>query len=148
MTGAIQAVKYFFVSLSAGIIEFVSFTIMVLIFGKATETLRWIEFVSLGLSCIYNYIVNRKVTFKATDNMVRGITIIAIFYAFFFPFSMWFVPMMVENGVNPMLAKIIKMGINFIFEFSLYKFVIFRGRTQDDIGTNNSLEKDTAPSKA
>lgn len=127
MSAKVQAIKYFLVSLTAGFIEFLSFTVLVLIFGEAKNTLRIIEFISLALSCIYNYIVNRKVTFKAMDNILRGIIIIAIFYAFFFPFSIWFVPFLVEQGVNPFLTKIIKMGLNFVGEFSVYKWIIFRG---------------------
>lgn len=132
MTVVIQAIKYVLISLTAGIIEFLSFSFLVAIFGKTTFYLRWIEFTSLALSCIYNYIVNRKVTFKAVNNLFRGMLFVAIFYLFFFPFSMWFVPWLVEQGVAPSVAKLGKMSLNFVLEFSLYKFVIFRGDTKTD----------------
>lgn len=106
--GAWQAFKYLLCTLSAGLIEFISFNILAFVLGAAMDTGKMTDFitktptynfiattVALALSVIWNFTLNRKVTFKSAANVPRAMFLAFLFYVPFYPFKIWF------NGVLP-----------------------------------------------
>lgn len=138
-----QAIKYFLFAASAGIIQFVSSTIIKLIV-KDTSTMWFMidmptntfiaETVGLALSVIWNFSFNRKFTFKDAGNVPIAMTLAFLFYVPFYPFQTWYVPTieaaLIAKGVADIGAFIIAIGtcmlINFILEFTWQKTVVFR----------------------
>jgi len=62
----LQALKYLMFTASAGIIQFVTFTLL-------NETIHWAYWpsylIALVLSVVYNFTINRKFTFKSAKNI-------------------------------------------------------------------------------
>ena len=82
----IRAVKFTLFSISAGIIQVASFTLL-------NEVLRWNYWVcyliSLVLSVLWNFTMNRKVTFRSANNVPIAMLKVACFYLVFTPLSTW-----------------------------------------------------------
>ncbi len=135
-----QAVKFTLFSASAGIIEFGTFTLMFKVFG-------WDEpichFISLVLSVLWNYTVNRRYTFRSDKNVPLSMLLVAAFYAVFIPASTWWtaeLTKVTESGaplIDPFIVKICTMLINFVTEFLYQKFVVYRNA----IDTNERARK-------
>ncbi len=129
-----QAIKFTLFSISAGIIQIVSFTLLnefVFTFERAAEYTwgyyGYAYFISLALSVIWNFTVNRKWTFKSANNVPLAMLETFGFYLVFTPLSIWWGVAMVGAGVNSYLVMAMTMIINFITEFIYQKFVVFRG---------------------
>ena len=129
---AFQFLKFLCVSLGAGVVEFGSFTILDLIFRGVWHTdvlpkgtIIWIEIVSVVLSCLFNFTINRKFTFKAASNIVVGMILYGAYYAVATPLGALFITFLQTHGLNEFLAKAIKMVLNFIIDFLYCKFFIF-----------------------
>lgn len=102
----VQAIKYACFTASAGLIEFLSFTLLInvlpidhsVMINFITEVPLY-NFVStliaLTLSILWNFTVNRKFTFKSAGNVGRAMFLAFLFYVPFFPFKLWF------NGYMP-----------------------------------------------
>lgn len=140
-----QALKYALCTASAGIIEAISFAILSTIcegkldgyvyFGQVGITLDSFvpTFIALMLSIIWNFTLNRKVTFKSAGNVPRAMFLAFLFYVPFFPFKLWFNGSMIiwlgdalgKEGAR-YLGEITSMLLNGILEFCWQKFVIYR----------------------
>ena len=152
-----RAIKFTLFSISAGIIQVVSsfllkFVIidriidpdatMVFIVEQYTSTFI-ADTVGLALSVIWNFTFNRKFTFKAASNVPIAMLLAFLFYVPFYPFQIWYVPM-VEHGLSQIggwgyvVGLITCMIINFVLEFLWQKFVVFRGK----VDTNEVAKKD------
>ena len=152
-----QAIKYFLCAASAGLIQFVTFTIMKTAFDKTgvTESMGTMWFfqdinkttfiattIALALSVLWNFTLNRKFTFKAANNVPLAMGLAFLFYVPFYPFQTWYVGA-VENAINnsvgyeaswgAIIAEGTVMLINGILEFCWQKFVVFRksGKTEE-----------------
>ena len=102
----VQAIKYACFTACAGLIEFLSFTLLInvlpidhsVMINFITEVPLY-NFVStliaLTLSILWNFTVNRKFTFKSAGNVGRAMFLAFLFYVPFFPFKLWF------NGYIP-----------------------------------------------
>ena len=148
--GAWQAIKYFLCAASAGVIQFVTFTIMKTVFDKTGVTAdmgtMWFfqdinkttfiaTTIALALSVLWNFTLNRKFTFKAANNVPVAMALAFLFYVPFYPFQTWYVGA-VENAINnsvgyeaswgAIIAEGTVMLINGILEFCWQKFVVFR----------------------
>lgn len=128
----IQFLKFLCFSLGAAVIEFSSFSVIIL-FGSVIAA----DVISVILSCLFNFTLNRKYTFKSANNIYLGMILYGIFYLIFTPLGAWFINSLVNAGVNEFLAKFIKMLINFVLDFSFCKFVVFRvkGKKQPDVSS-------------
>ena len=78
----IQAIKFTLISFSAGLIQAGSFAIFdsILKIGWTASYL-----ISLILSVLWNFTINRKVTFKSSSNVPIAMLKVAAFYAVFTP---------------------------------------------------------------
>ena len=121
----IRTLKFVLFSISAGIIQLVSFTIM----DEVLHLTHWISYlVSLILSVLWNFTLNRKFTFKSANNIPIAMTKVACFYIVFTPLSTWWTAVLTEPPVlwNEYLVLAITMLINFVTEYLFDRFVVFR----------------------
>lgn len=119
----IRAGKFLLISVSAGIIQLGSFALFYEVFKWA----YWLAYlVSLLLSVIWNFTINRKVTFKAANNVKVAMLLVLAFYAVFTPVSMLLGHYIEGLGVDGFIVEIGAMVLNFILEFLYTRFFVYR----------------------
>ena len=118
-----RAIKFTLISISAGIIRIGTFTLMY-------EVLNWIYWpsylISLLLSVLWNFTINRKYTFKSANNVKVAMLLVLAFYAVFTPVSTILGSLAEGSGVNGFIVEIITMLSNFVLEFLYNRFVVYR----------------------
>ena len=119
-----QAVKFTLFSISAGIIQIGSFALMELFIQD-----YWIPYlISLVLSILWNFTLNRRYTFKSAANVPIAMAKVFGFYLVFTPLSTWLGHMAEGCGVNDFLILLVTMLSNFVLEYLFCKFVVYRGQ--------------------
>ena len=119
-----QAIKFTLFSISAGAIQIASFAILE-IFIKT----YWIPYlVSLLLSIIWNFTLNRKFTFKSAANVPIAMAKVLGFYLVFTPLSTYLGNLAEQAGAHDFLILALTMLSNFVLEFLFCKFVVYRGQ--------------------
>lgn len=121
----IRALKFTVISFSAGIIQILSFTLLnELVFGESAE---WAShLIALVLSVIWNFTINRKVTFKSSNNVVKSMVLVGMFYLVFTPLSTLFMEWATNMYWNEYLVEGINMLANFVLEYLFTRFVVYR----------------------
>ena len=128
----IRSLKFLLFSASAGIIQVVSFTIL----EEAVHAPHWLSYlVSLILSVLWNFTLNRKFTFHSAGNVSVAMAKVAAFYLVFTPVSTWWTNVLTGPGVNinEYVVLIGTMLVNFVTEFLFDRFFVF-GKTIDTDG--------------
>lgn len=120
----VQTIKFTLLSLSAAVVEVVSFTLLDLL---TPMTYEWKHVISIVLSVLYNFTLNRRYTFKSANNIPIAMLKVGLFYVFFIPITAWLGQMAANAAWNEYLVKGITMLANFVGEFTWWKFVVFRG---------------------
>lgn len=119
---AIRAIKFTLFSISAGVIQAASFSLM-------NELFRWNYWVcyltSLILSVLWNFTLNRKVTFHSANNIPIAMLKVAAFYLVFTPLSTLAGNALTEIGWNEYLVLALSMIINFVTEYLYDRFFVF-----------------------
>lgn len=141
----IQFLKFTGLSISAGVIQIASFTLMNEFINWASvfpgmsswpETLRSdygpSYLIALILSVIYNFTLNRKFTFKSANNIPIAMLMVFGYYIVFTPLSTLWGDALAVVGWNYYLVLAGTMVINFVTEFLFQRFVVFR----NSINTN------------
>ena len=124
----IQAIKFTLLSITAAGVEVASFALMVWINSLTGWFPFWVsQSVSIALSVIYNFTVNRHFTFKSANNIPIAMLKVALFYVFFIPLTSWGGQILSNMGWADWLLKGISLLLNFVGEFLWWKFVVFRG---------------------
>ena len=119
-----QVIKFTLFSISAGIIQVGSFAVME-IFIKD----YWIPYlVSLVLSILWNFTLNRRYTFKSAANIPVAMAKVFGFYLVFTPLSTWLGDLAESHGCHDFLILAVTMIANFVLEFLFCKFVVYRGK--------------------
>ena len=131
----IRTVKYALVAASAGIIQMGAFAI----FESVLKTTYWTGYlISLILSVIWNFTLNRRYTFKSAANIPSAMLKVLAYYAVFTPVSTLLGNYLAETvGWNGYVVEIICMLLNFITEFLFQRFVVFR----NSIDSNDLAKK-------
>ena len=118
-----RAIKFTIISISAGIIQIGTFTLMY-------EVFKWIYWpsylISLLLSVLWNFTINRKYTFKSANNIKVAMLLVLAFYAVFTPVSTILGSLAEGSGVNGFIVEIVTMLSNFVLEFLYNRFVVYR----------------------
>ncbi len=136
-TSVWQVVKFTLFSISAGLIELVSFTVLDTVFHLP----YWpCYLVALILSVLWNFTFNRRYTFRSDANIPRSMLLVALFYVVFAPLSTWWGDALANAGWNEYLVLAITMLINFVTEFLYQRFVVYRHR----IDTNDVAARHAA----
>ncbi|MBE6750501.1 MAG: GtrA family protein [Ruminococcaceae bacterium] len=119
-----QAVKFTLFSVSAGIIQIGSFALLE-IFIKD----YWVPYlISLVLSIVWNFTLNRRYTFKSAANVPIAMAKVFGFYLVFTPLSTYLGNLAEKSGVNDFMILAVTMLANFVLEFLFCKFVVYRGK--------------------
>lgn len=133
-----RAVKFVLFSISAGVIQVVSFTLLQeLIIKDVTQPYGWSYFISLALSVIWNFTFNRKFTFKSATNVPIAMLKVLGYYAVFTPVSIFGGIALVNLGWNSYLVLALSMVLNFVTEYIFDALVVFR----NSIDTNDIAQK-------
>ena len=132
---ALRAVKFALFSVSAGIIQIGSFTL----FNEVFQWSYWVCYLlSLVLSVLWNFTLNRKFTFQSANNVPKAMLLVALFYCVFTPLSTILGNYLAEDlHWNEYLVTGINMALNLTTEYLYDTFVVFRG----SIDTNDRAQK-------
>lgn len=150
----IQVLKYTLCAGSAGVIEAASFALLIWLLGLTVKDsqsftninflgseMNWIQIVaqmvSLALSVVWNFTLNRKFTFQSNANVPKVLALAFAFYIPFYPASTlfvgWFAAYLTGAGaivVAGYLPKALAMIANFVLEFVWQKFFVFRDKLE------------------
>lgn len=120
----IQTIKFTLFSASAGIIQFASFTL----FLEVLKLDWWPAYLlSLILSVLWNFTLNRNFTFKSASNVPVAMAKVFAYYLVFTPLSTIGGNYLTGTlGWNEYLVTIINMLINLITEFLYQKYFVFK----------------------
>lgn len=120
----LRAVKFALCSVSAGIIQLGSFTLLTLMFQDSLYMMRYL--ISLVLSVIWNFTLNRKFTFQSANNVPIAMLKVAAFYVVFTPVTTIGGGYLVDTlGWNDFLVEAMTMALNFVTEYIYDRFVVF-----------------------
>lgn len=133
----VRVIKFVFFSISAGLIEIVSFTLL-------NELVKWpywpCYLIALILSVLWNFTLNRKFTFQSANNVPIAMLKVAAFYAVFTPLTTIGGNYLADTvGLNEYVVTGINMACNFITEYLYDRFIVF-GKSLDT--NKNALEKE------
>ncbi len=120
----LRTLKFVLFSISAGLIQVVSFTLM----EEVLHLPHWLSYlVSLVLSVLWNFTLNRKFTFYSASNVPIAMLKVAGFYLVFTPLSTWWTAELTgpEIGWNEYLVLALTMIVNFVTEYLFQRFVVF-----------------------
>lgn len=121
---ALQALKFTLFSISAGVIQVGSFALLE-IFIKT----YWIPYlISLVLSILWNFTLNRRFTFQSAANVPVAMAKVFGFYLAFTPLSTYLGNLAESHGVNDFVILAVTMLANFVLEFLFCKLVVYRGK--------------------
>ena len=130
----LRAIKFTLFSISAGVIQIVTFTLL----NELTALPEHISYlIALVLSVLWNFTFNRRYTFQSAGNVPKAMLLVGLFYCVFTPVSTWVEKTLVGMGWNEYLVTGLNMGCNFVTEFLYDKFVVFR----NDTDTNSIAQK-------
>lgn len=131
----IRAIKFTIISISAGIIQFGSFALL----NEVFKLPYWPSYlISLILSIVWNFTINRKITFKSANNVPIAMLKVLGYYAVFTPLSTWWGNELTSHNWNEYLVLGGTMIINFVTEFLFDRYFVF-GKSVDTANKNKSL---------
>ena len=133
---AVRMIKFVFFSISAGVIEIATFSLL-------NELVKWpywpCYLIALVLSVLWNFTLNRNFTFKSASNVPIAMLKVAGFYCVFTPLSTLLGNYLAETLMwNEYLVTGINMALNFVTEYLFDRFVVF-GNSLD---TNAAAQKE------
>lgn len=118
----IRMVKFTLFSASAAGIQAASFAL----FNEVFKWSYWLCYlIALVLSVLWNFTLNRKITFHSANNIPIAMLKVALFYAVFTPLSTWGGDVLTKIGWNEYLVLVISMLTNFVCEFLYQRFFVF-----------------------
>ena len=118
-----QAIKYLIVGGSSAVIELVLFQLLSAVFAIP---LAVANVTAVVVSTVFNFLVNRNVTFKSTSNLLRSLVLYLILFALNTTFSTVAISLLAAHGVYPLVAKVCTMACIVLWNFVLYKKIIFK----------------------
>ena len=121
----LRSVKFILFSISAGMIQIASFTLL----ETVLHLPHWLSYLcSLVLSVLWNFTFNRKFTFHSAANVPVAMALVALFYLVFTPLSTWWTAVLTgpKFGWNEYVVLILTMLTNFVTEYLYQRFVVFR----------------------
>ncbi|MFA6846255.1 MAG: GtrA family protein [Sphaerochaetaceae bacterium] len=133
----LRTIKYTCIAASAGVIQIGSYTLFY-------ELLRWNAWfsylISLILSVLWNFTLNRKYTFKSTANYPKAMFKVFLYYLVFTPLSTLWTKYFTENlAWNNYIVEVATILINFVTEFCYQRFYVFKD--QLDTNTDRDVKK-------
>ncbi len=135
------AVKFLLISISAGIVEIVSFTLL----NELSNFPYWPSYlIALILSIVWNFTINRRYTFKSANNIPLAMLQVFGFYAVFTPASTLLGDYLADTLLwNEYLVTLLIMVANFLLEYPFQRYVVFR----KTLNTNQIAKKQSEKAK-
>ncbi len=119
----IRVVKFTLISASAGIVQALSFTLL----NELLQVNYWVAYlVSLVLSVLWNFTINRKFTFKSANNIKLSMLLVALFYVVFTPVSTYLGQLAKDAGINEYIVLAVSMISNLILEYLYTRYIVYR----------------------
>ena len=130
----LQMIKFTLFSISAGVVQIVSFTIFL-------ELLNWrywpAYLTALILSIVWNFTINRRYTFKSAANIPIAMAKLFGFYAVFTPTTTLLGSYLADTLMwNEYLVTGINMGLNFVCEYLYQRYFVFRDSIDQTVKTS------------
>ena len=124
----IRSLKFLLFSISAGVIQILSFTLL----NELLHLPYWVSYlIALVLSVIWNFTLNRRFTFRSANNVPVAMLKVAAYYAVFTPLSTLLEKYLTDTvGWNEYLVTLLNMVLNFVTEFLYQRFFVF-GKSLD-----------------
>ena len=118
-----RVVKFVLFSISAGVIQMGSFALL----NELTGWSYWpCYLISLVLSVLWNFTLNRKFTFKSAANVPAAMAKVLGYYAVFTPLSTLLGNYLAETLLwNEYLVTAINMVLNLFTEYLFQRFVVY-----------------------
>lgn len=120
-----RAAKFTLISISAGLIQIGSFTLL----NEVAKLEYWLSyFIALVLSVLWNFTINRNYTFKSASNVPIAMLKVVAYYVVFTPLSLQLEWLLTNKWTFPgseYVATGINMLINFVTEFLYQRFFVF-----------------------
>lgn len=123
-----RGVKFLFFSISAGVIQMGSFALL----NELSGWSYWpCYLISLLLSVLWNFTLNRKFTFKSAANIPVAMMKVLGYYAVFTPVTTILGNYLTETLLwNEYLVTAMNMVLNLVTEFLFQRFVVY-GKSVD-----------------
>ena len=120
-----QVIKFTLFSISAGIIQILSFTLL----NEVVKLKYWPAYlISLILSVLWNFTLNRRYTFKSAANIPIAMAKVFGYYLVFTPLSTYLGAVAESSGINEYIVLAVTMLTNFATEFLFCKLVVYRNQ--------------------
>ncbi|MDY0074914.1 MAG: GtrA family protein [Acholeplasmataceae bacterium] len=118
----IQVIKFTLFSISAGIIQVLTFTLLF----EIVKLIYWPAYlIALAMSVLWNFTLNRKFTFKSANNIPIAMMKVAFFYLIFTPLSTWWGDALTGIDWNEYLVLGLTMVTNLVTEFLYTKYFVY-----------------------
>ena len=126
----LQTIKFTLFSLSAGIIQLGSFALL----HDVIKLTWWPSYlISLILSVLWNFTLNRNFTFQSASNVPIAMLKVFAYDCVFTPLSTLLGNYLTSTlGYNDYLVTILNMLINLVTEFLYQKYYVFKDSLQKD----------------
>lgn len=119
----IRTIKFTLFSISAGIIQIGLFTLL----NELLKLDYWVSYItSLVASILWNFTINRKVTFKSSNNIKLSMLLVFAFYLVFTPVSTILGNLAENSGTNEYIVLAVTMICNFVLEYLYTRYIVYR----------------------
>ncbi len=123
-----RTVKYFIIAASAGLIQFGVCTLFDEVFYAKFNGQYYYAFyfVALVLSVLWNFTINRSVTFKSVGNVPKAMLKVLAYYVVFTPLSLQFSYYAIGWNIPDMLVTVINILVNGVTEYLFMRLFVFK----------------------
>lgn len=119
----IRTIKFTLFSISAGVIQIGLFTLL----NELLKLDYWVSYItSLVASILWNFTINRKVTFKSSNNIKLSMLLVFAFYLVFTPVSTILGNLAENSGTNEYIVLAVTMICNFVLEYLYTRYIVYR----------------------
>jgi putative flippase GtrA len=137
-----QMAKFTMFSISAGVIQFLTFTL----FNEVFRFPYWLGYgIALVLSVLWNFTFNRRYTFRSVENISKAMTLVFLYYLVFTPLSIWWGNALTGAGWNDYLVLGGTMLVNFVTEYLFQRFVVYRYTIDTNVLAQQTARGDGCP---
>ena len=130
----IRVLMFTIVSISAAIVQAGTFALM----NELCKWNYWLSYlISLLLSVLWNFTINRKVTFKSANNYKVAMLLVLLFYVVFTPVSTILGQLAENNNVNEYTILVVTMLSNFVLEFLYTRCIVYKNSCDTAVRKEN-----------
>ena len=130
-----RVLKFTLVSISAGAIEMASFghpqpgPHLGVLLNELLHGSYWpCYLIALTLSVLWNFTLNRKVTFQSANNVPQAMALVLLYYCAFTPLSTLLGSYLADTlHWNEYLVTFLNMVLNLVTEYVYDRLVVYRG---------------------